>query len=251
MLRRMKFAVPATGVLLALAPGVVGSAQAADPTCFGQTVTVNLALGQTPTNGDDVIYGTAGPDIIDALEGNDYVCSLSGDDIVRGGGGVDNLFGGTGADQIGGGAGEDNLVGGDDPDLLQGAANNDTARGGRGDDMVTGGKGDDDLGGGAGNDKVAGNEGTDTCNGSAGFDQVVTCEVTIAFERGEIVAPMTLMALNELSSNPVNYIDGDAVAPEPNPALEYATSDGGDEAATLEQRIAEGDAVPGDQESNG
>ncbi len=47
-------------------------------TCNGLTVTVNLALGQVPTSGDDVILATERADTIRALGGNDTICGLGG-----------------------------------------------------------------------------------------------------------------------------------------------------------------------------
>src|SRR5690606_5762985 len=46
----------------------------ADTDCQGQEVTVDLRLGQEPTEGDDVILGTPGPDLIDGLGGDDVIC---------------------------------------------------------------------------------------------------------------------------------------------------------------------------------
>ena len=53
-----------------------------------------------PTEGDDVLTGTAGADTIDALGGNDQIFGL---------GGNDTLTGGAGADLVSGGAGDDTL----------------------------------------------------------------------------------------------------------------------------------------------
>jgi hypothetical protein len=228
----------------------VPTASAAGSTCFGMPVTVYIGNGDVPTNGDDVIYGTAGDDVIDALGGNDVVCSLSGNDVVRGGSGNDSIFGGTGDDQLGGGAGTDTLLGGDGNDLAQGAAGNDTVKGGAGQDEITGGQGDDFLNGGAGDDKLAGNDGFDNCYGGPGIDQVVTCERTETAEKGTLVS-VDGADLNALSADPTTWIDGDPVAPNPNanPAADGLGS-GGVAAPTLEQQLADGDAAPGDQASN-
>ena len=69
-------------------------------TCGGADVTVNLALGEMPTEGDDVILGTDGADVIDGLGGADYICGEGGDDVILGGSGADVIFGGSGADEI-------------------------------------------------------------------------------------------------------------------------------------------------------
>mgnify|MGYP003619289166 CR=1 FL=1 len=64
--------------------------------CNKQTVTVDLAQGQSPTAGPDVIRGTAGNDVINALGGDDNVCALGGEDTINGGPGADRLFGAGG-----------------------------------------------------------------------------------------------------------------------------------------------------------
>ena len=113
--------------------------------CNGLEVTVNLALGETPTDGDDVILGTDGPDSIDAGAGNDSICSGNGADIV---------FGGAG------------------DDIIQLGQGRDTAHAGEGDDFVSGGKGKDTINGDSGNDDLRGNDGTDTINGGSGNDEL-------------------------------------------------------------------------------
>lgn len=120
--------------------------------CNGEIVTVNLALGERPTDGDDVILGTEGPDFIVAGDGEDVICGLGGDDIINGGDRKDVILGGAGDDVINGGQGLD------------------TIDAGAGDDFVSGGRGKDVINGGAGNDDLRGNEGTDTISGGAGDD---------------------------------------------------------------------------------
>lgn len=80
-------------------------------TCNGLTVTVNLTLGQNPTNGDDVILGTEGPDRIRALGGNDTICGLGGSDIINAGSGDDWVDAGAGSDVVYGLSGADVLRG--------------------------------------------------------------------------------------------------------------------------------------------
>jgi len=80
-------------------------------TCNGLSVTVNLSLGQNPTNGDDVIWGTEGRDIIRALGGNDTICGLGGDDLIDAGSGDDWVDAGTGNDWVFGTSGADVLRG--------------------------------------------------------------------------------------------------------------------------------------------
>ncbi len=183
---------------------------ASGPLCNGQTVTVDLGAGDTPTAGDDVILGTAGPDVINALGGNDVVCAEGGDDTVLGGAGNDLILGGSGADLLSGNAGDDTLVaeggpdrafggsgndfifgglgndvlgGGSDSDSVSGEAGNDAISGGSGNDgLISGGSGNDAVNGGGNNDNqvngddgddtVSGNGGKDTVNGGAGDDQV-------------------------------------------------------------------------------
>lgn len=54
-----------------------------------------------PTNGDDLLIGTAGPDILAGLGGNDTLIGLAGDDILDGGTGTDTaIFVGPVADFI-------------------------------------------------------------------------------------------------------------------------------------------------------
>lgn len=133
------------------------------PKCNGKTVTVNLALGETPTAGDDVILGTPGPDKIDALEGNDLICALGGKDIIDAGPGNDRVLAGGGLDTV-------NLGPGDD-----------LARGGKGNDVINGGEGNDKLLGQKGRDTLDGGDGNkDQCKGGAGKkDTAVNCEKTV------------------------------------------------------------------------
>lgn len=79
--------------------------------CQGRQVTVDLALGQRPTAGHDVIRGTARGESILGGGGNDVVCAGGGDDVVNGGGGADSLHGGPGRDRCAGGRGVDRATG--------------------------------------------------------------------------------------------------------------------------------------------
>ena len=159
-------------------------------TCQGFPVTVNLAMGQSPTSGNDVILGTEGADVIRALGGNDIICALggndrinagAGDDIVDAGpgndrvfgiGGDDALFGGQGGDQMFGGPGFDVLVGQRGNDRLSGGSGDDLMYGDNGNDGVFGQGGDDTLFGGNGNDLITGNAGSDILNGGRGSDRL-------------------------------------------------------------------------------
>lgn len=99
-----------------------------------------------PTDGDDVLYGTAGVDTLDAGAGHDIVLGLGGDDIIMGG------------------EGNDLILGGDGDDVLDG---------GDGDDVIYGGRGADTLSGGAGRDELYGEWGGDTYLYRAGDGVVV------------------------------------------------------------------------------
>jgi Ca2+-binding RTX toxin-like protein len=122
--------------------------------CAGRSVTVEIAFGEQPTDGDDVVLGTPGDDVIDALGGNDVVCALGGNDIVRGGRGNDIVIGGRGNDILIGGGGNDELLGGPGRDRLRGGPGNDRLVGGRGPDRLVGGPGDNTCIGGPGRDRL-------------------------------------------------------------------------------------------------
>ncbi len=156
--------------------------------CNGLVVTVDLALGQSPTANNDVIRGTTGPDLINGLGGNDTICGLqggdtidggdgfdtvfggSGDDTIVGGAGNDILIGGLGADEISGGRGNDRIQGGDSADMLDGGGGYDRVSGGNGDDIIRGGSHDDLLFGNLGRDEIFGDGGDDTIRGGAWLD---------------------------------------------------------------------------------
>ena len=138
--------------------------------CDGQTATVNLANGDLPTDGDDVIVGTNGGDVINAGAGNDLICSNGGDDVINAGDGADIIFAGDGNDIIRAGDGPDIVRAGDGDDEVFGGQGRDELRGESGDDFISGGKGKDLLVGGIGNDDLRGNQGTDDLRGGADND---------------------------------------------------------------------------------
>lgn len=140
--------------------------------CDGHEVTVNLANGQTPTSGDDVILGTNGDDVIDALGGNDIICAQGGNDTIHAGSGRDRVFGQDGKDTISGGRGADVIDGGTGNDELHGNNGNDTLRGDRGNDNLFGDDGKDTLNGGNGNDDLFGDADGDTIVGANGNDNI-------------------------------------------------------------------------------
>ena len=135
----------------------------AGPTCATLEVTVNIAAGDVPTAGDDVILGTPGNDVINGLGGNDTICGLGGNDTINGG---------PGADRIIGAAGDDILNGDDGFDQIFAGPGDDTVRGGTGNDLLNGGDGVDNIAGENGNDRIMGGGGNDVLNGNGGFDRI-------------------------------------------------------------------------------
>lgn len=140
--------------------------------CGGEVVTVNLADGDVPTAGDDVIRGTAGDDVINGLGGDDIICGLQGDDMIFAGPGFDRVFAGAGNDVVTGGAGNDLLVGGAGEDTISGGNGNDRLQGGPGVDVLNGGGGLDRLAGGDGNDVLRGGTHADLLFGNLGRDEL-------------------------------------------------------------------------------
>ena len=137
--------------------------------CAGRAVTVDLAHGQSPTNGPDVIRGTPGADLIGALGGDDLICGLGGDDTINAGQGLDLVFAGAGNDTVRTGSGGGQVGGGE---------GDDTITGGTGYDALRGRAGDDTLFGRAGNDALHGGDGTDACDGGTDTDSAFACETT-------------------------------------------------------------------------
>ncbi len=103
----------------------IGTVPGAPALCGGLAVTVDLAQGQSPTAGNDVVLGTAGDDVIDALGGDDTVCGLDGNDTIIGGAGTDSLYGGPGNDSVQGDGDADQLFGDSGDDALDGGAGTD------------------------------------------------------------------------------------------------------------------------------
>ena len=182
---------PDTGELLSFVSVRYGTRT---PTCGGRPVTVFIARGDQPTDGDDVILGTRRNDRIQGGDGDDVICGRggddrldgdagadtiyagSGDDRVSGGGGPDRLHGGAGSDALDGGAGADVLIGGDESDHLAGGTGRDTLHGERGADVLVGGPGADSLFGDRYEDvRRFGLAVVDTCEGGDGDDQSHYC----------------------------------------------------------------------------
>lgn len=109
--------------------------------CAGKTVTVDLSKGERPTDGDDVILGTAGNDTIFGLGGDDIICGMAGNDRIDGGVGRDKIVGGTGRDRLFGGPGPDQLIGRAGNDRLFGQGGNDRLSGGLGVDLIADSRG--------------------------------------------------------------------------------------------------------------
>ena len=124
-----------------------------------------------PTNGNDLLMGTAG---------DDRLCGLGGDDVIMGLGGDDTLFGDAcGATVAGPTAtaaknGDDSLNGGTGNDRLYGSGGADRLTGGPGKDRLVGGRGRDGLNGGAGRDRISSRDGRrDVVSCGKGSDLVV------------------------------------------------------------------------------
>lgn len=142
----------------------------ADLYCDGKAVTVNIGAGQTPTSGDDVIWGTNADDHINGLGGNDTICGRDGADEIYGGPGDDTLFGNGAIDQLFGGSGDDHIFGGLGGDSIYGQGGEDTVNGDGGYDYIYGGSGNDTLTAGAGGAYVNGGGNSDTLIGSSVAD---------------------------------------------------------------------------------
>ncbi|MBT3337813.1 MAG: hypothetical protein HN855_06660 [Anaerolineae bacterium] len=85
------------------------------------TTIIIPSAGQTATQGNDLILGTAGNDT-----GGNKLNGKGGDDCIIGGTGNDTLDGGQGNDIILGGDGNDDLNGGQGNDYMDGGAGNDS-----------------------------------------------------------------------------------------------------------------------------
>jgi Ca2+-binding RTX toxin-like protein len=167
---RTLVAIPLAALAVATATLATAAIAGAAGTCNGLAVTVDVALGQQPTAGNDVIMGTAAIDYVYALGGNDVICAGAGDDVVFGQDGNDTMFGEAGVDYLGGGAGTDTFDGGDGNDYVDGGDEGETMNGGGGDDVIFGRGGNDILNGGAGVDYLLGGLGVDAYDGGPDFD---------------------------------------------------------------------------------
>ena len=106
--------------------------------CDGEEVTVDLAKGEKPSGGPDVILGTPGDDVIRAKGGSDVICAGAGNDTIRGGPGNDRIFGGDGNDTIFDGPGDDVVWAGEGDDRVRDGLGSDSLYGEGGDDYMRG-----------------------------------------------------------------------------------------------------------------
>ncbi|NJL07332.1 MAG: hypothetical protein HC900_03015 [Methylacidiphilales bacterium] len=177
-----------------------------DGTSIKAQVFAVVDAADTPTGGNDLLYGVSGNDTLDGLGGDDLMYGLAGDDQLRGGAGDDRLDGGDGNDVLAGDAGADVLIGGAGLDTavytasaegvtvnlatgvgsggdaegdtltgienLIGSAFDDTLIGDDGDNAFWSGDGNDTVKGGGGNDIIYGGAGADTLIGGDGIDRV-------------------------------------------------------------------------------
>ena len=108
--------------------GTVAPAGGLEAVAYAQSgdlfASANLA-NNTPTDGDDVLYGTPNGDTLDAGAGNDIALGLAGNDTILGGDGNDLIHGGDGNDALEGNAGNDVIYGGWGADQLTGGTGND------------------------------------------------------------------------------------------------------------------------------
>lgn len=108
--------------------GTVAPAGGLEAVAYAQSgdlfASANLA-NNIPSDGDDVLYGTANGDTLDAGAGNDIALGLAGDDAILGGDGNDLIHGGDGDDVLEGNAGNDVIYGGWGADQLTGGTGND------------------------------------------------------------------------------------------------------------------------------
>jgi Ca2+-binding RTX toxin-like protein len=95
---------------------------------------VDRPTANVPTDGNDVLTGTAGDDTFTGGAGNDQINGLGGKDSLHGDEGNDRVNGGAADDQLWGGIGNDTLWGGAGRDLIIGDAGRDTMIGGSGGD---------------------------------------------------------------------------------------------------------------------
>ncbi|TEW55381.1 type I secretion C-terminal target domain-containing protein, partial [Psychromonas sp. RZ22] len=138
----------------------------------------SYGISDSPSDGDDIIYGLDGDDKIKGKDGDDTIYGDAQDDTLKGNDGNDTLYGGSG---------EDKLEGNDGDDILYGDSQNDTLSGGSGNDYLYGGTGHDALKGGGDTDVLYGDAGNDTLDGESGDDHLFggTGDDTLSGEDGD------------------------------------------------------------------
>jgi Ca2+-binding RTX toxin-like protein len=126
-----------------------------------------------PTEGADVLGGSALADVLSGQGGDDRMSGLAENDLIYGNAGSDLVYGNAGTDTLYGGQGADIVFGGQNGDVVYGNLRNDQVYGNLGDDSLSGGRGSDILFGGQGNDILNGNAGDDVLVGGRGGDLYV------------------------------------------------------------------------------
>jgi Ca2+-binding RTX toxin-like protein len=173
--RRASIAAAASSALLLPVLFPITTANAAEPTCFGQTVTIMGTSGPDDLLGEpdvsDVIYGGGGDDVIFGA------MDWTGPDEAP-----DLLCGGPGDDYVKGATGDDRLKGGDGDDVVNGSLGADVEKGNAGNDRIGEGSyedadsADDVMRGGPGADYLLAGEGRDRMFGQSGADRLVDQE---------------------------------------------------------------------------
>lgn len=113
-----------------------------------------IALSQSPTDSNDVLYGNSSGNMLNGAIGDDILYGLGSNDVLQGGSGNDVVYGGGGSDDLRGGDGDDQIYGGDGS-TSDGFFNTYLRE-------PTLDNGNDVLDGGAGNDYLCGKRGSDT-----------------------------------------------------------------------------------------
>ncbi len=202
----------------------------ASKTCGGQLVTVSLALGQQPTEGNDVILGTDASESISGGGGNDIICAAGGNDTVAGGAGNDTIDGGSGTDtasyagnatavtvSLGTSALQNTLGAGSDQvaslENLMGSSLSDTLTGSIGNNTIDGGDGADTMAGGTGNDTYTCNASNDVITGETSTSGIDTVKSTVTRVLGSTLENLTLTGsapINATGNSAANVLIGNS-----------------------------------------